>query len=165
MKKSDLILVAILTILIAFMDISGIPSTLFVSITVADIDPIYFALMVNFLIIGAIAFLYLRFLCPEWKLGLGKDGLADGLKKYGLLGVGVALAGFVAFLVGSLAFLRDTFSKVYLPLKMQYSALFLRDVYRTYEVVNDFYFLRIVRKLFFFADFDSVHKRIKNFLR
>lgn len=104
MKKSDLILVAILTILIAFMDISGIPSTLFVSITVADIDPIYFALMVNFLIIGAIAFLYLRFLCPEWKLGLGKDGLADGLKKYGLLGVGVALAGFVAFLVGLLPF-------------------------------------------------------------
>lgn len=62
-------------------------------------------------------------------------------------------------------FFGTLFPKVYLPLKTQYSALFLRDVYRTYEVVNDFYFLRIVRKLFFFADFDSVHKRIKNFLR
>ena len=62
-------------------------------------------------------------------------------------------------------FFGTLFPKFYLPLKMQYSVLFLRYVYRTYEVVNDFYFLRIVRKLFFFADFDSVHKRIKNFLR
>ena len=60
--------------------------------------------MINFLIIGVIAFLYLKFLRPDWQLGLGKEGLADGLKKYGAIGVSVALAGFVAFFVGLFPF-------------------------------------------------------------
>ena len=104
MKKRELILIAILTVLIAFMDISGIPSVLFFNIQIADIEPVYFSLMINFLIIGVIAFLYLKFLCPDWKLGLGKDGLTGGLKKYGAIGVSVALAGFVAFFVGLFPF-------------------------------------------------------------
>ena len=104
MKKRELILIAILTVLIAFMDISGIPSTLLFHIRIADIEPVYFSLMINFLIIGLIAFLYLKFLCPDWKLGLGGDGLASGLKKYGVVGISAALAGFVAFFVGLLPF-------------------------------------------------------------
>lgn len=104
MKKRELILVAILTVLIAFMDISGIPSALLFNIQIADIEPVYFSLMINFLIIGVIVFLYLKFLCPDWKLGLSKDGLAYGLKKYGVIGIFVALAGFAYFLIGSLPF-------------------------------------------------------------
>ncbi|HBF14622.1 MAG TPA: CPBP family intramembrane metalloprotease [Clostridiales bacterium] len=104
MKKRELLLIAILTVLIAFMDISGIPSTLLFRIRIADIEPIYFSLMINFFLIGGIAFLYLTFLCPDWKLGLGKEGLAGGLKQYGGIGALVALAGLVAFLVGSLPF-------------------------------------------------------------
>lgn len=104
MKKRELILIAILTVLIAFMDISGIPSALFFYIQIADIEPVYFSLMINFMMIGVIAFLYLKFMCPDWKLGLGKDGLAGGLKKYGVVGISVALAGFVAFFVGLFPF-------------------------------------------------------------
>jgi len=104
MKKRELILIAILTVLIAFMDISGIPSALFFNIEIADIEPVYLALMINFLIIGVIAFLYLKYLCPGWKLGFGRNGLAGGLKKYGVIGVSVALAGFVAFFVGLMPF-------------------------------------------------------------
>ncbi len=104
MKKRELILIAILTVLIAFMDISGIPSALLFHIQIADIESVYFSLMINFLIIGAAAFLYLKFLCPDWKLGLGKDSLTGGLKKYGAIGVSVALAGFVAFFVGLFPF-------------------------------------------------------------
>lgn len=104
MKKRELIYIAILTALIAFMDISGIPGTLFFHIQIADIEPVYFSLMMNFLMIGVIAFLYLKLLCPDWKLGLGKDGLAYGLKKYGVIGISVALAGFAAFFIGSLPF-------------------------------------------------------------
>ena len=100
MNKRELIYIAVLTLIIAFMDITGIPSVFFVNIQVADIEPVYFALMVNFLIIGAIAFLFLRILCPKWKLGLRKKGLVDGFKKYGIIGVLVAIAGFIAFYVG-----------------------------------------------------------------
>ena len=87
MKKRELILTAILTALIAFMDISGIPSTLLFNIQIADIEPVYFSLMINFLIIGVTAFLYLKLLCPDWRLGLSKDGLTYGLKKYGAIGI------------------------------------------------------------------------------
>lgn len=100
MNRRELVSIAILTLLIAFMDITGIPSTFFVHIQAADIDPMYFVLMINFLIIGALAFLYLRILCPAWKLGFTKAGLADGFRKYGLAGAAAAIAGLIAFYVG-----------------------------------------------------------------
>ncbi len=56
--NKELIYIAILTLIIAFMDISGIPSALFVNIQIADIEPFYFTLMLNFLIIGMIAYPY-----------------------------------------------------------------------------------------------------------
>lgn len=80
MKKKELIIIGLLTILIAFMDISGLPSALFINIEVLDIIPFYWALMFNFIIIGVIAFLILKYLCPNWKLGLNKNKLTSGLK-------------------------------------------------------------------------------------
>ena len=100
MNRREFIYIAVLTLIIAFMDITGIPSVFFVNIQVADIEPFYFTLMINFLIIGAIASLFLRILCPNWKLGFGKKGLMDGFKKYGIIGVAVAIVGFIAFYVG-----------------------------------------------------------------
>lgn len=100
MNKRELIYIAVLTLLIAFMDITGIPSVFFVNIQVADIEPFYFTLMINFLIIGVTACLFLRILCPKWKLGFRKTGLIEGLKKYGIIGAAVALAGLIAFYVG-----------------------------------------------------------------
>ena len=70
MNKRELIYIAVLTLVIAFMDITGIPSVFFINIQVADIEPFYFTLMINFLIIGIIAFLFLKILCPNWKLSL-----------------------------------------------------------------------------------------------
>lgn len=100
MKKRELIYIAVLTLIIAFMDITGIPSAFFTNIQIVDIEPFYNTLMINFLIIGVIAFLYIKILCPKWKLGLTKIGLIDGFKKYGIIGVAVAIVGFIAFFVG-----------------------------------------------------------------
>ena len=100
MNKRELIYIAVLTLAIAFMDITGIPSVFFVNLQVADIEPFYFTLMINFLIMGIMAFLFLRILCPKWKLGFTKIGLIDGFKKYGIIGVAVAIVGFIAFYVG-----------------------------------------------------------------
>lgn len=104
MNKRELIYIAVLTVLIAFMDITGIPSVFFVNIQIADIEPFYFTLMINFFLIGIIAYLYLKILCPNWRLGLGKIGLADGLKKYGIIGAVIAIVGFVAFYIGLMPF-------------------------------------------------------------
>lgn len=72
MKKREFIYIAVLTLIIAFMEITGIPSVFFVNIQVSDIEPVYFALMVNFLMIGAAAYIFLKILCPEWELGFRK---------------------------------------------------------------------------------------------
>lgn len=57
MKKKELIIIGTLTILLAFMDISGLPSALFINVEILDITPFYFTLMFNFIIIGIISFL------------------------------------------------------------------------------------------------------------
>ena len=80
MKKREFIYIAVLTLVIAFMDITGIPSVFFINIQIADIETVYFTLMVNFLMIGASAYLFLRILCLKWELGFRKKGLIDGLK-------------------------------------------------------------------------------------
>ena len=100
MNKKELVYIAVLTLIIAFMDITGMPSVLFVHIQVADIEPFYFTLMTNFLLIGIIAFLFLRILCPAWNLGFAKIELTDEFKKYGIIGAAVAIVGFIAFYVG-----------------------------------------------------------------
>ncbi len=105
--RRELTVIAALTLLIAVMEITGVPSVFFVNIQAADIEPFYFALMVNFLIIGVAAFLILRFLCPKWRLGFTKRGLAAGIKGYGILGGAAALIGLIAFCIGLYPFDRQ----------------------------------------------------------
>lgn len=100
MNKKEVAIITVLTAIIAFMDMSGIPSCFFVNVNVADIDPIYFTLMVNFIIIGILAFVVKKFFCPNWKLGFQKDGLAVGLKKYGIICAVVGIITCVAFCIG-----------------------------------------------------------------
>lgn len=100
MKKKELIIISILTILIAFMDISGLPSSLFVNIKVLDITPFYWTLMFNFIIIGIITFFALKYLCPSWKLGLNKNRVTVGFKKYGIVGIIVGIISGIAFYIG-----------------------------------------------------------------
>lgn len=104
MKKREVLYIIILIFLIALMDITGIPSVFFVNIKIGDIEPFYFVLMVNFVIIGIVAFIYLKYLCPKWKLGFTKTGLLEGLKKYGIIGIVISLVGLIAFYVGLLPF-------------------------------------------------------------
>ncbi len=104
MQKRTFTIVFVLTALMAFMDISGLPAILFVKPRLADVDPIYFALMSNFLIIAAIAIPTLKFMCPEWHIGFGKLGFTDGIKHYGWIALSVSLIGLLAFWVGLIPF-------------------------------------------------------------
>ncbi len=100
MKKKELIIIGVLTILLAFMDITGMPSSLFINIEVLDITPFYWTLMFNFIMICIIAFLTLKYLCPNWKLGLNTSGIKIGLKKYGIIGIIVGIISGIAFYIG-----------------------------------------------------------------
>ena len=99
-NKKELIVAGALTVLLAFMDISGLPCSLFVDIKVFDIEPIYWALMLNFVVIGIIAFFTLRYLCPNWGLGLRKKEFVNGFRKYGTVGVTVGIITGIAFYIG-----------------------------------------------------------------
>lgn len=100
MKKKELIIIATLTTLLAFMELTGLPSSLFINIEVLDITPFYWTLMFNFIIISIIAFFTLKYLCPNWKLGLNKKELKNGLKKYGIVGIIVGVISGIAFYIG-----------------------------------------------------------------
>ena len=100
MKKKELIIIGLLTVLIAFMDISGLPSTLLINFKFLDIAPIYFSLMLNFMIIGVIAYIVLKYFCPNWKLGFNKKDLKIGLKKYGVVGIIVSIVTILSFYIG-----------------------------------------------------------------
>ena len=98
--KKELIIIGVLTILLAFMEITGLPSLLFINIEILDITPFYWTLMFNFIIILVIAFLTLNYFCSNWKLGLNEKNLKKGLNKYGIVGIIVGLITFIAFYIG-----------------------------------------------------------------
>ena len=100
MNKKQIIIMTILTLFLAFTDISGIPAVLFVKINLADVTPIYMSLLVNFFIMGFLAYLVIRLFGKDWPLGLNSAGLLKGLKKYALAGLVAGVFSCVAFVVG-----------------------------------------------------------------
>ena len=64
-RKKEIVTALILTALMAFIEMSALPMALFCNIEFKDIEPIYFALMLNFLLAFAICFLFRKFLIKE----------------------------------------------------------------------------------------------------
>lgn len=100
MNKKELGIAAALTFVIAFIEISGIPAQMIFGIKLADVDPYILPQIMNFLLIGVLAFLTLRFLCPGWELGLTHKGLLTGMKRYFPAGILAGLLSCAAFWVG-----------------------------------------------------------------
>jgi membrane protease YdiL (CAAX protease family) len=100
MNKKELIITGILTILLAFMDISGLPSALFVNISVLDITPFYWTLMVNFIFMILITFFTIKYLCPHLVLELDFKELKTAIVKYGQVGIIVGIISGIAFYIG-----------------------------------------------------------------
>lgn len=142
--KRELIFASIITVIMAFMDISGLPSALFLNIQVADITPFYFTLMLNFVFTGIVCFVMTKLLCPHWKFGLKLDEIGNGLKKYGLVGLIVLIITTVAFWYGLQPFdYTPTFAKVLIEGFVYYIGVgFIEELY-----VRGF-LLNIIEKLF-----------------
>lgn len=83
-RRSTSIVVVILTLIMTFMEMSALPAALFCNIKIKDINPIYFTLMLNFLLAFAICWMCKKIFIKDWYFGLQFKGILSGLKKYGL---------------------------------------------------------------------------------
>lgn len=80
----EIVFASIICIVLAACDTLCFPASLFINISVSDITPLYFALMINqwfWIIVGLIA---IRFLCPNLTIFLKFKYFKDGWKKFWL---------------------------------------------------------------------------------
>lgn len=96
----EIISASIITVIMTFMNITGLPATCFINLKVMDIQPFYFSLMVNFILTALVFVIGWKVLYPEWKFGLGCDGLGKGIRKYGFSGIIIFIISSIAFYVG-----------------------------------------------------------------
>lgn len=104
MNKKQITVMTILTLVLAFMDISGLPAVLFINCRLSDVTPYIISLLVNFLFIGFLAWLVLILFGKDWPLGLHTSGLAAGIKKYAFAGVAAGILSCIAFIIGLVPF-------------------------------------------------------------
>jgi len=99
-KKKECIIATILTLVMAFIEMSALPMVLFCKIEIADIQPIYIALILNFLIAFCICFIFRKMILKDWVFGLTSNGVLSGLKKYGLPMILASVIVSVSFIIG-----------------------------------------------------------------
>lgn len=104
MRKRELVLAAIITLALAAGDLFAFPMGLFLDIHIADIEPMYFTLMINQWFLIGLALVVMRFACPNWQLRLTREGFGAGMNKYGLSGLLIFAVSSIAFVVGLLPF-------------------------------------------------------------
>ena len=113
MSAKTMVSTIILTLVMTFMEMTAIPASLFCKIEFYDVEPFYFALMVNFLIAFVLCFLYKVFLVKDWYFGLGTKGLGEGLRKHIWPAILATLITAAAFYFGLRPFdYKPTFWKV-----------------------------------------------------
>ena len=99
-KRSTTVVVVILILIMTFMEMSALPAALFCNVKIKDINPIYFTLMLNFLLAFAICWMCKKFFIKDWLFGLQFKGIWSGLKKYGLPAVIATVIVAIAFCIG-----------------------------------------------------------------
>ena len=65
--KRTSIRVTILTLIMTFMEMTALPAALFCHIQVWDIEPIYFSLMINFILAFALCYVCRKTIIKEWE--------------------------------------------------------------------------------------------------
>ena len=100
MEKRTNWILAILTLVIAFMEMTGLPARLFLNLQIGDVTPFYWTMMVNFLLMGGLAWGVLHLFCPGFQLGFQRAGFREGLQKYGYSLLLIGAITFIGFYVG-----------------------------------------------------------------
>lgn len=132
MRKRELFFAGMITLVLAAGDLFAFPMGLFLDIPIADIDPMYFTLMINQWFLIAAALVVMRFLCPNWQLRLTKKNFGAGMKKYVLSGsilFVVSLSAFALGLIGDYNY-TPTASKVLIEGFLYYLGVgFIEELY------------------------------------
>lgn len=90
----------LMAVVMAAMEMTALPAALFVNVHVADIDPMYFTLMVNFLLAGALCWLWRCTLGGKWRFGMQVDETAEALRQHGLPAIIATGIAAISFCVG-----------------------------------------------------------------
>lgn len=96
----NIIYVLVVTIIVAFLDISGLPSIVLFNVSIFDINPLFISLFINFIIIAGFIFLSKYLLFPSWDFAFNKEFLLKGIKEYGAVTVAIFIITTVAFYIG-----------------------------------------------------------------
>lgn len=89
----------VLALIICFMELTGLPFVIY-PITFHDVDPYIIPLMMNFVLIGILSYFFMKFFYIQYDFGFSKKGLVEGVKKFGLLAIGISIITFLSFLFG-----------------------------------------------------------------
>lgn len=129
--KKELVAVGAITLMMAFMEITGLPGRWFPSTQIADIQPVYLSLLLNFTIAGLLCFIGMRIFCPDWPLGMSVRGYWPGLKHYGVIGFVAVIATFISLHISLQPFTATpTLGKVFVEGFIYYIALsIIEEVY------------------------------------
>lgn len=113
-RKKDLISVkeiifaSVICLGMAAMDITAFPAALFINITISDITPQIFTVMINQWIVIAIGFIAIRFLCPQLFKQLGFTNLKSGFNSFGLPILVLIIASALACSLGQIGSYNNT---------------------------------------------------------
>ncbi len=99
-NKRISISITIFTLIITFMEMTALPAALFCNIQIKDIEPIYFSLMINFILAFALCYVCRKTIIKEWNFGLQFQNILTGLKKYGIPSLVATLIVAVTFCIG-----------------------------------------------------------------
>ncbi|MCR5656170.1 MAG: CPBP family intramembrane metalloprotease [Butyrivibrio sp.] len=99
-KNAETVCAIILTLIMTFMEMTVLPALLFCDIHFKDVEPIYFALMLNFILAFIICGIFRKTVLKDWIFGLRKEGIISGLKRYGLLALVATVAVAISFCIG-----------------------------------------------------------------
>lgn len=103
MSQKAKVILTFLCLVIAFMDISGLPGVL-LKVNIADVDRYIIPLMINFIIIGIFAIVVLKLFKITYDFGFSASGLREGLKRYAIPGIIAGVLSFAAFFIGLFPF-------------------------------------------------------------
>jgi len=98
-ESHQVVIPIIVTLLVAVMDISGYPISLFVYSGLWDIDALYIARILNHIFI-ILCFIFFKLAYPHWIRGLSNKNTFFGLVKYGAVGVIAFTVSLIAFYIG-----------------------------------------------------------------
>lgn len=103
MSKKTKVILSISCVVIAFMEITGLPGIL-LNISFADVDRYMIPLMINFVLIVILAAIVLKLFHVTYNFGLSADGLREGLRRYSIPGIAAGILTFAAFFIGLFPF-------------------------------------------------------------